>query len=111
MSNGSLDSTLSVDNLPPGAVRRVYVQGEPVCVANVGGSIYAVHDICTHARVSLSDGDLCGRQVVCPWHGAMFDMKTGRATCGPADAPVQCYSVRIEDGRIVVEPREQAAES
>lgn len=101
-----LHQTLGVDDLPAGSLRRVLVHGEPVCVANVEGDIYAVSDTCTHARIPLSNGSLCGRLVVCPWHGAMFDMKTGRAACGPAVDPVRVYRTRIDDGRIIIEPAE-----
>jgi 3-phenylpropionate/trans-cinnamate dioxygenase ferredoxin subunit len=61
-----------------------------------------VSDTCTHARVPLSGGCLEGRQVVCPWHAAMFDLKTGVATCGPASVPLRTYEVRIEGDQIVV---------
>ena len=90
-------------DLPPGRLKQVTINGERICVANAGGEVYAVSDTCTHARVPLSDGYLEGRQVVCPWHGAMFDLKTGRPTCGPAADPLRRYRVRIDSGRIVVE--------
>ena len=96
-------ATIELDQLPPGSVKRIEVaEGESICLANVEGEIYAVHDRCTHAEVPLSDGPLEGRQIVCPWHGAMFDLKTGRATCGPAVDPVRCYPVTVEKDRIVV---------
>lgn len=95
-------ATLALSELPPGEVRQVKVNDEPVAVANVDGEIYAVSDVCTHARVPLSDGPLAGRQIVCPWHGAMFDLKTGRATCGPAVDAVRCYQTRVEDDTIFV---------
>ena len=94
---------IPISELPPGAVKQVKVNGENVCLANADGEIYAVSDTCTHARVPLSDGYLEGRQVVCPWHGAMFDLKTGRATCGPAVQGLRCYGVRVLGDRIVVE--------
>ena len=96
------EARLALAELPPGEVRQVTVGEEPVAVANVDGDVYAVHDICTHARVPLSDGPLAGRQIVCPWHGAMFDLKTGRATCGPAVDDLRCYHTRIEDDTIII---------
>ncbi len=96
-------ATLSLNTLPPGAVQRVDLNDEEaICVANVDGEIYAVHDRCTHAAVPLSGGPLEGRQIVCPWHGAMFDLKTGKATCGPAVDPVQCYQVTVEGDQIQI---------
>lgn len=95
---------IPLNDLPPGRLKQVTIDGERVCLANAGGEIYAVSDTCTHARVPLSDGYLEGRQVVCPWHGAMFDLKTGRPTCGPAADSLRCYAVRIQHGAIVVSP-------
>ncbi|MBI1374136.1 MAG: Rieske 2Fe-2S domain-containing protein [Phycisphaera sp.] len=98
--------TLPLTDLPPGEIKQVTVNGKEVCVANVDGAVYAVSDSCTHARIPLSQGALAGRQIVCPWHGAMFDLATGRATCGPAVDPVRCYNARIDGDQIVVEPRD-----
>ncbi len=95
---------IPLTDLPPGSVKLVHLNGEPVCVANVAGEIYAVSDTCTHARVSLSGGATEGRLLICPWHGAMFDMKTGRAVCGPATHPLRVYATRIENETIIVEP-------
>lgn len=96
-------ASVALSDLPAGAVRQITVAGRNVCLANTGQGIYAVSDTCTHARVPLSGGHLEGRQIVCPWHGAMFDLQTGHPTCGPAVDPLHCYRTRIEDDRIVVE--------
>jgi nitrite reductase/ring-hydroxylating ferredoxin subunit len=101
---------IPLSEVAPGTLRQVTIDGQRVCVANTGEGIYAVSDTCTHARVSLSDGYLEGRQVVCPWHGAMFDLKTGRATCGPATDPLRCYRTRVEDASVVVEPTSIASD-
>lgn len=100
MSNTS--TTLPAADLPPGEFTRVMLGETPVCVANIDGELYAVHDTCTHAAIPLSDGCLEGRQIVCPWHGAMFDLKTGRATCGPAVDALQTYPVTREGDTITV---------
>ncbi|MEX2673405.1 MAG: non-heme iron oxygenase ferredoxin subunit [Phycisphaeraceae bacterium] len=101
-------ATLPLADLPPGEVRQVKINDETVAVANVDGDIYAVSDTCTHARVPLSDGPLAGRQIVCPWHGAMFDLKTGRATCGPAVDSLRCYHTRLENDTIIITPSDDA---
>ncbi|MBI1367899.1 MAG: Rieske 2Fe-2S domain-containing protein [Planctomycetes bacterium] len=94
---------LPLADVPPGAMERIEIDGQAVMVTNVDGDIYAVSDTCTHAQISLSSGSLHGRQVMCPWHGAMFDLKTGRPTCGPAVDPLRCYRVRIENETIHIE--------
>lgn len=95
---------IACQDLPPGTVLRIEVGGEHVAVANVDGEYFAVSDTCTHARISLTDGGLAGRQIICPWHGAMFDLKTGRPTCGPAIDPLRCYNVRVEGESLIIEP-------
>ena len=94
---------IPIADLLPGTLRQVKIDGQTVCLANAGGEIFAVSDTCTHARVPLSDGYLEGRQVVCPWHGAMFDLKTGQPTCGPAVSPLRRYNVRVTQETITVE--------
>ena len=97
------DGPIRVEEVPPGSLRTVHVKGRAVCLANVEGRLYAVSDTCTHAQISLSGGALMGRQVICPWHGAMFDLETGRATCGPAEDPVRTYPVRVDEATGVIE--------
>jgi 3-phenylpropionate/trans-cinnamate dioxygenase ferredoxin subunit len=94
--------TFPLADLPAGAIRQIEIDGKKVALANAGGEIYAVSDTCTHARIPLSGGCLEGRQIICPWHHAMFDLKTGRATCGPASDPLIVYPVRVDNGTITV---------
>jgi nitrite reductase (NADH) small subunit len=84
------------DQLLPGQVVLVHVNGEPVAVCNLGGKFYAVHDRCTHAGGPLSRGRLDGTNLICPWHDSCFDVATGAATCGPATRPVKTYRVILE---------------
>ena len=93
-------------DLPPGALLGVVLpDGRPVCLANVGGTVRAVHDVCTHQAFALSSGELVDGAVECAWHGARFDAATGRACRGPACDPIATYAVRVEDGTILVGPR------
>jgi len=98
----STTTQIQLSDLPPGEVMRIELDGEPVAVANVDGEIYAVSDTCTHAQISLTGGGLAGRQIICPWHGAMFDLKNGRPTCGPAVDPLRCYNVEVDNDTIHV---------
>lgn len=94
----------ALDDVPPGEVLGVVVDGHPICLANVGGEIYAVQDNCTHQDFPLSEGivdeDECS--IECTWHGARFDLATGRVLALPATKPVKTYPVKVEDGRIYV---------
>lgn len=96
----------AVADLPEGEMLGVELRTrQPVCVYNVGGTIGAVGDLCTHALFHLSQGVLHSDGTIeCIWHGARFDCRTGAATRHPAEWPVPVYDVRVENGRILVGP-------
>ena len=82
----------------------VYLEGKQVGLFNVGGELYALNNRCTHARGPLSEGTVDASQctVVCPWHYARFDLKTGQVVDGIANKPVETYQVEVRDGVIYV---------
>jgi 3-phenylpropionate/trans-cinnamate dioxygenase ferredoxin component len=93
-----------LDEIAPGATLRIEVRSALICLANVGGRIYAVSDDCPHIGGSLSEGELAGCTLTCPVHLAQFDVRTGRVLRGPARDDVPTYAVRVEDGEIFVAP-------
>lgn len=92
------------DDLVDGSVRKFDVDGEPVAVVRIGDDVYAIGDICSHANVSLSEGEVwCDeRELECPQHGSTFDLETGRPTVLPATQPVRLYDASVVDGQIVI---------
>jgi 3-phenylpropionate/trans-cinnamate dioxygenase ferredoxin component len=94
---------LAVDDLAPGAARRVLVGRHPVAVFNAEGALYAIDDTCTHQDASLSEGWLEGCLVECPLHASCFDLRTGEVTALPARMPVRTYHLEINDGMICVD--------
>jgi nitrite reductase/ring-hydroxylating ferredoxin subunit len=98
------DNEFRVSELDPGQITRVDVNGKPVAVYNVEGELFATQDDCTHAEGPLSEGDLDGKIITCPWHSSCFDVTNGAVECGPAHIPL-VYRV-IVDGEIArVEPK------
>jgi 3-phenylpropionate/trans-cinnamate dioxygenase ferredoxin subunit len=85
-----------------GEAHRVVVNGVEVLLCNVGGDIYAVEDICTHDGGALDQGELDGARIVCPRHGATFDVRTGEALTLPAVMPLPKYAVRVDGDDIYV---------
>jgi len=83
-------------DLPEGEVRRFDFDGTAVAVANVGGTLYAFGNTCTHQGCSLGQGELDGTTVTCPCHGSQFDVTSGAVLRGPATEPVTSYAVRVE---------------
>lgn len=85
-----------VADLKPGHSCRVTVGGRAVAVYNIDGSYYATQDECTHADGPLSEGDIDGPAVICPWHASAFDVRDGSVLIGPATDPLRTYQVVIE---------------
>jgi 3-phenylpropionate/trans-cinnamate dioxygenase ferredoxin subunit len=92
-----------VSDVPPGAAKKVEVDGVEVLLCNVDGKLYAVEDVCTHDGGPLDQGELQGRRIMCPRHGALFDVTTGAALTLPAVVPLQTYDARVEGDDVFVD--------
>jgi 3-phenylpropionate/trans-cinnamate dioxygenase ferredoxin subunit len=75
---------------------RVELDGVPVALIRTEGEVFAINDICSHANVSLSEGEVEGCQIECWLHGSSFDLRTGKPSGLPATRPVPVYPVKIE---------------
>jgi 3-phenylpropionate/trans-cinnamate dioxygenase ferredoxin subunit len=89
-------------DIPPGARDVFDVEGSYIAVFNVGGTYYAVEDVCTHDDGPLAEGDLHGYEIECPRHGARFDIRTGEALSMPAVVDVSWFPVRVEGDDIQI---------
>jgi nitrite reductase/ring-hydroxylating ferredoxin subunit len=74
-----------------------------ILLSNVSGKIYATSRTCPHAGAALNFGFLQGSEVMCPLHGAMFDVITGDIVMGPASRGLRCFAVKIEGETILVD--------
>jgi len=90
------------DAVGDGDLKAFDIDGVKVAVANVGGTLHAFGNVCTHRQCPLAKGDLEGTTVTCPCHGSQFDVTTGAVLTGPAEDPVPSYPVRIEDDAIQI---------
>jgi 3-phenylpropionate/trans-cinnamate dioxygenase ferredoxin subunit len=86
----------SLSDLPEEGAIRVQLDGKPICIARSQGEVFAISDICSHADVSLSEGDVEDGTVECWLHGSRFDLRTGAPTGLPATKPVATYPVTVE---------------
>ena len=82
---------------------RIELDGDPICIAKIGDEVFAVGDTCTHANVSLSEGEITGYDVECWLHGSRFDMRTGAPDSPPAVIALPTYLVTIVDDSAVIE--------
>jgi 3-phenylpropionate/trans-cinnamate dioxygenase ferredoxin component len=93
-----------LDDLPPGELFEVTVEGTSMCLARLrDGSVHAFANLCSHEPTPLSDGYLDGGEVECPAHGSRFDVRDGRALCEPAREPIRCFSAHVLDGAVIAE--------
>jgi nitrite reductase/ring-hydroxylating ferredoxin subunit len=91
-----------LEDIAPGKMVYVEIDGLPVALANVEGEIYAFGDSCRHAGGPLSSGVLCREIITCPWHGWAYDVRTGKAIVPPVGIRVPTYPVIIEGDQVAV---------
>ncbi len=107
---------IHLDDLPDVGAVQVLLDGHPVSVVRAGdGSLHAVDDTCSHAEVSLSEGEVDGCTIECWLHGSRFDLRSGEPTGLPATRPIAVYRVAVEDDVVLVDldarPEEHAGTS
>jgi 3-phenylpropionate/trans-cinnamate dioxygenase ferredoxin subunit len=75
---------------------------KPVVIFNLAGGYYAIEDVCTHDDGPLGQGEVDGCEIICPRHGARFDLRTGKVLTLPAVQDVQTYPIRAKDGMLEI---------
>lgn len=90
-------------DLAPGRALAAEVGGRTVAVFRTAQCLYAIDDTCTHSGGPLSEGEVEGTTVTCPWHGARFDLATGAHRDEMASSDLRCYAVRDRDGALEIE--------
>ena len=92
----------SIDEIPSGGRLFVEIDAQTIVVFNLAGQYFAIADVCSHDDGPLGDGNLDGFQIICPRHGARFDVRTGKVLSLPAIVDIPAYPVRITAGEIQV---------
>jgi 3-phenylpropionate/trans-cinnamate dioxygenase ferredoxin component len=87
---------------PNGERLFVEIENIPIVIFNIAGKLFAIGDVCTHDSGPLGDGLLEEYNIVCPRHGAEFDIRTGKAMMLPAVVDIPAYPIRVTDGNIEV---------
>ena len=100
---GGFSRVCALSDLPDEGAIGVEVDGEPVAIIRTsGGEVYALRDVCSHAEVPLSEGEIYDHTVECWLHGSCFDLRTGNPTGPPATEPVPTYQVKIQGDDVYV---------
>jgi 3-phenylpropionate/trans-cinnamate dioxygenase ferredoxin component len=93
-----------VDQLKPGEALRLNLT-PPIALYRLNNGYYATEDTCTHAQASLAAGDVDLEEcsVECPYHGSLFDIRSGQVLSLPASRALKTYPVRVIDEEVLVE--------
>jgi len=92
----------AVDDIPVGSFKSYEIDFDRVLIVHAEDGLYALADECSHDSGAISEGSLSGYEVVCPRHGAKFDIRTGAVTAPPAIVPIDTYELKIEGNDILV---------
>ncbi len=102
LTDYSFYAVAKVGDLPPGERLFVEIGDVPIVIFNIAGKYFAIGDVCTHDDGPLGDGELDGHQIICPRHGARFDVRNGKALSLPAVVDIPTYPVRVTEDDIEV---------
>lgn len=94
----------ALDDLVDGSAAKFQVGGQVVAVVRIGDAVYAIGNRCSHADVSLADGevDRDAKELECVRHGSAFSLETGRPNTLPATQPVPVFVAEVRDGDVYV---------
>lgn len=93
----------AVDDLPAVGAVQTQIEGKLVAIVrDSAGEIHAIDDTCSHANVSLSEGDVEETAIECWLHGSRFDLRSGKPIGLPATTPIAVYPVKIDGGDVFV---------
>ncbi len=95
-------------DVAPNAALKVEKNGLTLAVFNLEGQIYVTDDLCTHGPGSLSEGCIEGEVIECDFHNGAFNIKTGEVVTPPCMVPLRTYAVLTLDGRVYIDPDQQA---
>ena len=98
----TFEKVCKVADIPDEGALAVEVGDTPVALVREGDQVYALHDVCTHAEVRLSEGDVYDGTLECWLHGSCFDLHSGKPTGPPATKPVPVYPVKIDGDDVLV---------
>ena len=93
----------ALGDLAQGAPHLVQTEGTQLVLVRVGDQVHAIGAVCSHQGGPLAQGKLSGTRLACPWHGWMYDVRTGQCVFPGRGAAVPSYPVRVEGDAVFVE--------
>lgn len=102
LSDYTFYAVAKLSDLPPGERLFLEIGHDSIVMLNVAGNIYAIGDVCSHDSGPVGEGELDGFQIICPRHGARFDIRTGEVKALPAVADIPTFPVRVIEDDIEI---------
>lgn len=102
MAEPQFEPALALAELPQGKMRACTVGGRNLLLCHTKDGLHVVDNICTHAFARLEEGRLRGHKLVCPLHGAVFDVRDGQVLKGPAIERLPVHHLRVTEGQVEV---------
>jgi 3-phenylpropionate/trans-cinnamate dioxygenase ferredoxin subunit len=99
----TFERVASLSDIPEDEAIKVVVDRYDVALARDGQDVYALQDLCSHAEVALSEGEVADCTIECWLHGSTFDLRTGKPTTFPATEPVATFPTEVRDGDVYVD--------
>ncbi len=104
MTTSSYLQVAKLADIPKGKTLCVELDGVEILLCHTAEGVYAVDNLCTHAAARMSEGKLKACRILCPLHGAAFDVRDGSVLSKPAREPLGTYAVKVEDGQVLLGP-------
>ncbi len=92
----------SINELKDGERLFIEVDEKSIVIINIADKYYAIADICSHDDGPVGEGTLEGYEIICPRHGARFDIRTGKVLALPAFVDIPAYAVRLVGDQIEI---------
>jgi len=92
----------SAEELKEGERLFLEIDEKPIVIMNINGHFYAIADVCSHDDGPVGEGTLEGFEIICPRHGARFDVRTGKVLALPAFVDIPAYPVRLAGNQIEI---------
>ena len=102
MTNSSFVPVMTLAEIPQGSMQARVLEGREIVICHTREGVFALDNVCTHAHARMCEGRLRATRLVCPLHGASFDIRDGRVLGPPATVALPTHQVRVVDGTIEV---------
>lgn len=102
MTNSSFVPVMTLAEIPLGSMQARVLEGREIVICHTREGVFALDNVCTHAHARMCEGRLRATRLVCPLHGASFDIRDGRVLGPPATVALPTHQVRVVDGTIEV---------